>query len=65
MARYKETNSVILKLFPKTMQVPIIKNLMAPHTQRKKIRKALEKEFLLFKKNGIFANKIHCQVLSE
>ena len=45
MARYRETNSVIHKLFPKTMQVLIIKNLMAPHTNRKKIRKFLEKEF--------------------
>ena len=39
-------NSVILKLFPKTMQVPIINNFMAPHTNRNKIQKDKEKELL-------------------
>ena len=43
------TYSVILKLFPKTMQVPIKKNFMAHHTNGKKIGKVLEKEFLLLK----------------
>ena len=59
------TYNVILKLLPKTMQVPIIKNFMAPHTSRKKIGRVLEKEFLLLKFDGIFANKIHGQVLND
>ena len=59
------TNSVLLKYFPKTMQVPIIKNFMAPHTNRKKIGKFLTKEFLLLKYDGIFPNKIHGQVLND
>ena len=41
------TNSLILKRFPKTMQVPIIKNFMAPHTNRKKILKVLKKKLLI------------------
>ena len=49
MARYKETNAVILQLFPKTMQVSIIKNLMGPQINRKKILKVYEKKLLLFK----------------
>ena len=47
------------------MQVTIIENFMAAHTNRKKIRKVLEKELLLLKKDGIIANKIHGQVLRE
>ena len=58
-------NSVILKLFPKTMQVPIINTFMAANTYRKKILKVLEKEFFKLKKDGIFSNKIHGQVLNE
>ena len=40
------TNYEMLKLFPNTMQVRIINNLIAPHTNRIKIGKVLEKEFL-------------------
>ena len=59
------TNAVILKLFPKTMQVQIIKNFIAPQTDRKKIGKVLEKECLLLKYDGIFPNKIHGEVLNN
>ena len=58
-------NAVILTLFPKTMQVPIIKYFIAPHKNKKKIRIVLEKELLLSKKDGIFANKIYGQVLND
>ena len=47
------------------MQVPINKNFMAPHTNRKKIRIVKEKELQLLKKDGIFAFKIHGQVLID
>ena len=59
------TNSVILKLFQKTLQVQIIKNFMAPHTNRKIFRKVKDKELILLKYDGIFANKIQCQVLDD
>ena len=49
MARYKETKAVILKLFPKTMQVPIINNYMAPHTNRNKNSKSLRKRITYIK----------------
>ena len=47
------------------MQVQIIKNFMAPHTDRKIFRIVEEKELLLLKYDGIFANKIHGQVLND
>ena len=59
------TNSVILRLFPKTMQVPIIKYFMAPNTYRKIFRIVKENELLLLKKDCIFANKKHGQVLND
>ena len=40
------SNSVILKLFSKNMQVPVINNSIASHTYSKKIRIDKEKELL-------------------
>ena len=47
------------------MQVPIIKNFISPHTLKQLIEKNQEKELLLLKLDGIFANKIHGQVLRD
>ena len=47
------------------MQVPIIKNFMASHTNRKKILKFIKKKLLLKKQDCIFAKKLHGQVLND
>ena len=47
------------------MQVPIIQNSIRPHTFKKLNLINKEKELLFFKKDGIFTNKIHGQVLRD